>query len=415
MSRRTGLEGTLAAIADAQVAREAKTGDHTAAAGITVLMGLGLCTTVAMGMLIGSLGVELPTIGRQVGAPLASLGLIFTAYRLGSLIGAWLAGPRNDRGQARPLLLASCAAMAAGFAIFPLMHTLPLAFAALVLYGTGSGAHLTTTMYLAGGLRRPALGTGALQVAFAIGDTAGPLLAGTLLARTGSYTPISWGLALALLIALAAYIRVPAPQGPRRGSRARSPLVGAGRPSSPMDVRLLLLGCLAACYLGLETSFAGWSYTLAGAAPGAVLVPTAFWAAAAASSLLPGLLGRLPSWAVPVASLIGAAALLLLAAGVGGQPGAVACAAVLGACCGPIFPVVLAWAAAWRPGSAGRAVGWVAGTAQAGAMAIPALCGLAAASSPRLALLAQAATCLLMAILAVAVMLAPGKRTDVFG
>lgn len=373
-------------------------GDRRAATA-TLLAGGG--ATVAMGALMGALGTELPSLGVRLHAPVAALGLLFGAYRLGSLAGAATLGRLMDRRRPGHVLALAILLMAAGWALVPGAAGLAAACAALALYGLGSGAHLTGTMTLAGRVARPALAAGLLQVAFAAGSAAGPPLAVLALSVGGGTTALTWALAGALLLALPSYGRGPAAPGtPAPGREMRGTGAGAGTRGP-----LLRLAALAALYLGLEMAFTGWSVTIlrgertASSLFGASWVPAAFWAATAASGALPGLLRRPPAWIVPAGGLAGAAALAGLAAGAGGQAGAVALAAALGTALGPVYPLALARASTLAPAMAGRAVGTVAAAAQAGAIALPLLSGLAIAARPALGFVPMAAAALGIAAL----------------
>lgn len=169
--------------------------------------------------------------------------------------------------------------------------------------------------------------------------------------------------------------------GLRRRSPAGSARLGrAGRPVSAAGI--WLLGLLLLCYTGVEVGFGGWVtlYLISSAnlAPeAAALIASGFWLALTAGRGLGAVLGlRLTPQTLLTTCLLGMlGGTALLSLSVGARAGTAAGVLLLGLCCGPVFPTVMAVVTGATQGSA-TLTSRVLALGNGGGLIFPALLGL---------------------------------------
>src|SRR5262249_5515694 len=94
----------------------------------------------ALGLITAALGPALPDLAASASSSLATIGMVFTALFLGSLITQLLAGPLNDWLGQRPVLLVGIGLLVAGTCGIAASPALPLTLASAVVAGLGHGA-----------------------------------------------------------------------------------------------------------------------------------------------------------------------------------------------------------------------------------------------------------------------------------
>lgn len=344
----------------------------------TLAIACGL--TASGGLLVVSLGPLLPDLPAAAYYSLSVLGSVFTAFAAGGLLGQLIAGGMHDRLSFRPVLLASGLLLALGMVGITLSVALPTMLVAALLAGAGFGSLLLALNLLVAG-SYPGRSTGALNllnVFFGVGAIAGPIAVSLAGRAWGTGLPAIWGgiALLLLLLPLSLLTASPLPLGDpgkapaRRGSVYRTPMV--------WTLALLLL-----LYVGSEVGLSGWLKVYlersTGLAPGlAALGTSLFWLALTLGRIGGTLLsGRMAPMALLGWSLAGlTAGMLGLLASVGNLPPSLIALAVIGLCCGPVFPTVVALTTAAAPHQQGAATGLVTALGNGGALVLPWLQGL---------------------------------------
>ena len=141
-------------------------------------------------------------------------------------------GRLADRVGARPLVACAGGFVVLGSVVLALAGSLPELLAGRALIGIANGIIWTAGVMLAGAPGRPAGATGRAIAAGGAGLLVGPVLAGLLADRVGTWAPFAAGAALALPVTIA--LRAPAlgpvasRRRPSRGARARGARTATG-------------------------------------------------------------------------------------------------------------------------------------------------------------------------------------------
>jgi fucose permease len=358
----------------------------------------------ALGLITAALGPALPDLAANASSSLATIGAVFTALFLGSLIAQVVAGPLNDRLGQRPVLLAGIVLLAAGTCGIAASYALPLTLACAVMAGLGHGAVDVSTNVLIAEVfaARSASALNLLNVFFGVGAVAGPALAGLTLRAWGTALPALWlGAGLMLLQAPFARRLASAPGAAQHGDHAAP---GAALLRSPL---LWALGGLLLLYVGTETGIGGWTTTYmerttAIGAAAAALVTAGFWLALTGGRVAGALLGaRVTASTLLRLSLAGAlAGAVLLAAGPGSAALTTAAVLLIGFCFGPIFPTALSIVTASFRRAPGTAASVAVAMGSLGGMLLPWVQGaLLEHSGPSASVLLVAAGVLAMLLL----------------
>jgi MFS transporter, FHS family, L-fucose permease len=342
---------------------------------------LVLCAIfLADGIMMAALGPVLPDLAQQTHRTLGEVGRVFVAVFGGSLLAQLLGGPVSDRFGRRGVLVAGLLLFALGAAGMAASHRMLWMLCAAVIGGIGYGCCTLAVNVLASELApdRRASTVNLVNLFFAMGAIAGPLLAGAFLEQRGSALPALW-VGSGLLLALVPLALASVPADVVAPTRERAP-------ASALDAAtwfIVVLGALLALYVGSEASLGAWapvylqrSTTLDAA--GATTATAVFWVALCGGRLLAAVAGvRVSAERLFVVSLLGSTfGGLLLVAGHGFAAMSVLALAVLGLAFGPIYPTGIAIVTDRFPHAAGAAASRIGLVAAMGGMALPWLQGV---------------------------------------
>jgi MFS transporter, FHS family, L-fucose permease len=350
---------------------------------------LVMCATfVASGCVIAALGPALPDLAGQTNHTLAELGSIFTAIFGGGLLAQVVGGPISDRFGRRVVLIVSAAAFGSATFAMSLSTRLPLMLLAASVLGIGYGGSTLSVNVLASELtpHRRAATLNLVNVFYAAGAIAGPLLAGRALAWWGTARPALWaGAALMLLVAPGALAALPALHTTASATGSPAQDATAGGPSSSVLPAPFMwtAGLLMLFYVGSEASVGGWAPTYLARSldldsSRAATITSMFWLSLCVGRLL-GTVGGLHLTAARLllmslfAAVTGA---LLLLAGHGWLWLTVLALILLGLAYGPIYPTMAAIVTARAPHMAGTAMSRMGMLVSVGGMGLPWLYGL---------------------------------------
>lgn len=212
---------------------------------------------IALGLAFSSLGPTLPSLASNTGSTLGQISILFTVQALGLLLGNFLSGRRFDRSPAFPFLAMVVVVTAAMLALVPLMSSLWLLAALMLVMGLAAGSidvgGNTLLVWIHGDQAGPRMN--ALHFFFGVGALLAPIFVAQAIGLTGGVTWAYWVLALLVLPAMLLFLRLPSPVAPAHIAQARS------EPIPRLPVGLMVLGFLL--FVGAETSFGGWIYTYA--------------------------------------------------------------------------------------------------------------------------------------------------------
>jgi fucose permease len=352
---------------------------------------------VGSGCVMAALGPALPDLARQTGHSLAELGSIFAAIFGGGLIAQLIGGPISDRFGRRVILIFSAIFFGTAVIAMSLSTRLPLMLVAASVLGLGYGGSTLSVNVLASELTRHRAATlNLVNVFYAVGAIAGPLLAGRSLAWWGTARPALWaGALLMLTVAPGALAALPALHASASSaSPPPSPAVpaspGAGddaagrRDRGPLAAPFMWIsGLLVLLYVGSEAAMGGWTPVYLARSVGvdasrAATITSTFWFSLCIGRVL-GTVGGFHLAAerlllVSIAAAVAGAALLV--GGHGWLPLTVIALVVLGLAYGPIYPTMAAIVTARTPHMAGTAMSRMGVLASIGGMAFPWLQGL---------------------------------------
>lgn len=329
---------------------------------------------------MAAIGPTLPDLARQTARSLGEVGRIFIAIFGGSLLAQVFGGPVSDRFGRRVVLVAGLALFSVGALGVAVSHRMLWMLISAVVFGVGYGGCTLAVNVLSAELapERRASTVNLVNLFYAAGAIAGPLLAGIFLERYASAMPTIWlSAALMLLLLPVSLWAVPASAAPRGSQTSRVIGLDAAMPF------VASLGFMLALYVGSESSLGAWApvYLQRSAkldAAGAATSTAVFWLALCGGRLLATLAGmrvsaeRLLMWSF--AGAVGGG--VLLVAGHGVASVSVLALAILGLAFGPIYPTGIAIVTGRFPESAGAATSRVGLVAAMGGMAMPWIQGL---------------------------------------
>ena len=331
------------------------------------------------GLAMAAIGPALPDLAAQTSSNLSELGRLFVAVFTGALAAQFLGGPTSDRFGRRIVLVVAWTIYGVGVVGVAWSTRLSLTLVSAVLLGLGYGGSTLAVNVLASELspRRRASTVNLVNVFYAAGAIAGPLVAGLFLDRGQSAVLALWvGAAIVFVLAPLCASAVPGGVVPPHAAPDETTLGGGMRFIISCGVFLLL-------YVGSESAIGAWAAVyLQRSAPieaaGAAMATAVFWFALCAGRILAVLAGmHLSANGLLVASLWGS---LLGALGlVGGHGSAwatIAALAVLGVSFGPIYPTAVAIVTGRFPRAAGAATSRIGVLASLGGMTFPWLHGL---------------------------------------
>lgn len=207
----------------------------------------------SLGMVVASIGPSLPELATTTGVSLGAVGVAFSAYRGGYMVGSLAGGTALDRIAGNRLVAVGLLVMGGALALVPTVPLLPALVVVFVLIGIAGGVVEVGGNTLLVWVYREKVGPwmSGLHFAFGIGAMVSPFLIGQSLRITGGLPPAFLIAALlmapgALLLLLTRTPKAP-PQSDGDG--------GTGDLSMVLLVSIFLL-----LYIGVESSFGGWIY-----------------------------------------------------------------------------------------------------------------------------------------------------------
>jgi MFS transporter, FHS family, L-fucose permease len=340
---------------------------------------------LADGIVLAALGPTLPDLARQAGRTLGEVGRVFVAVFGGSLLAQIFGGPISDRFGRRVVLVLGLLLFGLGTAGVVASHRMLWMLAAAIVAGIGYGGCTLAVNVIASELvpERRASTVNLVNLFYAMGAIAGPLIAGAFLEARGSALPTLWiGSALLLLLVPISLYGVAIDHTVGVAPVTREPLhVAAGLDAATPFIAAL--GLLLALYVGSEASLGAWApvYLQQSTrldAAGATTATAVFWVALCGGRLLAAVAGvRLSAERLMVVSLVAAAGGgLVLVAGHGVASISVVALALLGLAFGPIYPTGIAIVTGRFASAAGAATSRIGLLAALGGMALPWLQGV---------------------------------------
>lgn len=350
---------------------------------------------VSLGMATAALGPTLPALAENTQTQLSEISYLFTTHALGYLLGSFQGGRLYDRLPGHIIVIAALVLMSAMLALTPLISTIWLLAAVMLLLGIAGGAVDVggNTLLVWVHSRQVGPYMNGLHFFFGVGSFIAPLIIAQVDVATANILGAYWILALLMTPAAIWLLRLPSPD-PLPTDEAPQAAPGdatvAPTPLQREGTVIFLVASLLFLYVGAEASFGGWLFTytvesgLAFSASAAYLT-SAYWGALTFGRLLaiPIAFHVRPRW-ILFGDLIGCitslAVILLWPHSLGalwiGTLG-------VGLFMASIFPTAISLAER-RLRITGRVTGWFLVGSSLGAMSLPWLIGqLFEASGPR--------------------------------
>lgn len=211
---------------------------------------------VAMGISMSSLGPTLQGLAENTGSSLASIGILFTARALGSLIGSVWTGRVYDRMPGHGIMAVMIAAMAGLTALTAHIPLLWLLTAILFITGAVQGilniGGNTLLVWLHGRSVGPFMN--GLHFFFGVGTFLTPILIAQWITQQGALNWIYLLLAV-IILPTAAIALIPSPATPVTSRTASAVKID--------PTLIILISLVFGCYSGASLAFGGWIFTYA--------------------------------------------------------------------------------------------------------------------------------------------------------
>jgi fucose permease len=214
---------------------------------------------VALGLSSTSTGATLSDLAKNTHTDYQSISILFTARSLGYLLASFGVGKLYNKTRGNRIMSVALICMALMAVFIPLIPTLWLLAAAILIAGTTEGTldvgGNTLLVWVHG--KRVAPFMNALHFFFGVGAFLGPFIIAQIM-LTKPLTTAYWVLAFLMLPAAFWVLRLPSP----------APQVG-NEPAAQARINKKLVALIAAfffLYLGAEVGFGGWITTYAIAA-----------------------------------------------------------------------------------------------------------------------------------------------------
>ena len=343
---------------------------------------------IALGMPDGLLGVAWPSIRSSFDIPLDAVGWLLTASVSGYVTSSFLSGPLMARLGVGRILAISCALTGFGLLGYTLVPAWWMMVALGIIAGLGAGAiDAGLNTYVAAHF-----GEGLMQwlhASYGVGITLGPVIMTLALTSLNSWrvgyrvvSGFQLVLAVGFVLTLAMWSREDAAgqEQPKRLTDYKTPMLETVR--QPMVWVSILLFFL---YVGAETSFGTWTFTLLTESRGIPTAAAGFWAGSYWATFTIGRIAaglyakRVGVNPLVVGGLIGA----LLGTGLliwhPAQWTNLAAVALIGFSIAPIFPALMS-GTAQRVGErfAANTIGLQMALTGLGAASVPSLAGVLA-------------------------------------
>lgn len=300
---------------------------------------------VGLGLITASLGPTLTGLAAHTASPLNAISIVFTTRALGYLVGSFIGGRIYDRLPGHPILVTMLGLMTVMTLAVPMIPTLWLLAAVLLLLGLGEGTLDVGINTLIVWLHRPNVEPymNALHFFFGVGTMIAPLIVAQSLRFTSDISWAYWVFGLFLVPILVWLARLPSPTAAHQMVTADAP---------PVDYLLTaLVSLFLFIYVGIEGSFSGWIDKYALATGHATELTASYWTSLFWFAFT---IGRL--FSIPLASRLRPRALLT-----GGLAGGLVCVVAvlllpasgnalligtggMGLFMAALFPVMLTWA-----------------------------------------------------------------------
>lgn len=300
---------------------------------------------VGLGLITASLGPTLSGLAAHTASPLNAISVLFTTRALGYLCGSFIGGRIYDRLPGHPILATMLGVMIVMTLAVPMIPSLWLLAAVLLLLGMGEGTLDVGINTLIVWLHRPNVEPymNALHFFFGVGTVIAPLIVAQSIRFSADISWAYWIFGLLLIPILVWLARLPSPT-------ADHPAVE--KDDLPVDYVLTgLVAFFLFIYVGIEGSFSGWIDKYAIATGHATELTASYWTSLFWFTFT---LGRL--FSIPLATKLRPRALLA-----GGLTGGLLCVVTVllwpasqsalvigtggaGLFMAALFPVMLTWA-----------------------------------------------------------------------
>ncbi len=357
-----------------------------------LLVTVGYCAAfVALGLTTASLGPTLTDLAKNTNTMLSQISFVFTTRALGYLIGSFLGGRVYDRRPGNPVMGTVLLLMALCMTLVPLIPSLWILTAVLLLLGMFEGTvdvgGNTLLVWLHGEKVGPYMN--ALHFFFGVGAFLSPVIIAQAFGVSGGVTWAYWILALLMLPIAVGVLRLPSPPSPTemRSTAERT----ATAPSQGSKAWLVVwIAIFFFLYVGSEGSFGGWIATYAkatglGDATSAAYLTSVFWGALTLGRLFSiPLAARLRPRVLLFGDLIGCLLSVLVVIAWPGAPLALWLGTFgAGFSMASLFPTMISFAGRHMT-TTGKTTAWFFVGASSGGMFIPWLIGqLFEAVNPR--------------------------------
>jgi len=323
------------------------------------------------GMVVASIGPSLPGLASTTGVSLGVVGVVFSAYRGGYMLGSLAGGAALDRLPGNRLVSLGLLVMGAALALVPNLPLIAALVATFVMIGIAGGVVEVGGNTLLVWVYREKVGPwmNALHFAFGIGAIVSPFLIGQSLRITGGLPPAFVIAAILMVPGAFALLLAKTPPSPSWSE------ADGGTADVPM---VLLVSLFLLLYIGVESSFGGWIYAWSiqvhsVTPPRAATLTSLFWGTVTAGRLLSvPLATRLAPRKLLVGTVIGTALSLALISTLGPTSELIVWIAAAGAglSMAAVFPTTMSFAGRHMrvTGSTSR---WFFIGAGAGGMTIP--------------------------------------------
>ena len=330
---------------------------------------------LSLGLSVAVLGPTLPDLAQRTHTDMRKISILFTTLALGYMLGALQGGRWYDRLSGHTVLAGGILVMMLAMALMPVMPSLWLLAAVMLVLGVGQGLVDGGSNTLLLWIHRDQAGPwmNGLHFCFGLGTLLAPVVTAQVIVRLGDITWAYWALAALMLPGALWLLRLPSPAIPRS---ALAPL-----PGQEKRRLVILLALFAALYVGAETGFGGWIFSYAVArrlsdASGAAYLTAAFWGSLTAGRLLAvAFATRLRPSTLMLANLVGcvaSAGLLILDTSSAVLMWTGTCS--LGFSMASVFPTILVFAERRIP-ITGQVTGALLVGASMGGMSLPWLIG----------------------------------------
>ncbi len=210
---------------------------------------------IGIGLIAGALGPTLPGLAENTASRLNQISILFTAQALGWMIGSYLGGRLYDRAPAHPLIGSMFLVAAVMLALTPVMSSLAILAAAMLIIGIGGGTIDVGGNTLLIWVHRNKVGSrmNALHFFFGVGTLITPIIVVQSINVSGNITWAYWLIALLMIPPGIYMLRTPSPANPFTSSESKT--------ANTRWLLVILITLMFFLFVGAELAFGGWIYT----------------------------------------------------------------------------------------------------------------------------------------------------------